>query len=217
MPIQHEGRPHVLYIGRDITARKSAEEVLRASEEQYRAIFNAAADALVLRDAEFRIVDVNPAYEAMSGYGRDEVIGLDRVVANPPETQQHIRALHARALAGETVIHETVRVSKNGKRRDVELRGVPIQYRGKPHVLYIGRDISERKRAEERLRASEEQYRAIFNAAADALVLRDCDARIVDVNPAMMSGYTRDEVINADRWVFASPEQSELAREMFRA
>jgi PAS domain S-box-containing protein len=217
VPIEHEGRPHVLYIGRDITARKSAEEVLRASEEQYRAIFNAAVDALVLRDANFRIVDVNPAYETMSGYTRDEVIGLDRVVANPPETQQHIRALHERALGGETVIHETVRVSKNGKRRDVELRGVPILYRGKPHVLYIGRDISERKRAEERLRASEEQYRAIFNAAADALILRDSEARIVDVNPAFleMSGYTRDEVVNADRWIFALPKHAGLAREMF--
>jgi PAS domain S-box-containing protein len=218
VPIEHEGRPHVLYIGRDITARKSAEQMLRTSEEQYRAIFNAATDALVLRDADFRIVDVNPAYEALSGYARDEVIGLDRVVANPPETEAHMRALHQKALGGETVMVEAVRVSKNGKRRDVELRGVPIQYRGKPHVLYIGRDISERKRAEERLRASEEQYRAIFNAAADALVLRDSEARIVDVNPASleMSGYTRDEVINSNRWVFANPEQAGLAREMFR-
>jgi PAS domain S-box-containing protein len=218
VPMTYGGRPHALYIGRDITARKSAEEVLRASEEQYRAIFNADADALVLRDANFRIVDVNPAYEQMSGYTRDEVIGLDRVVANPPETEGHMRALHARVLAGEPVMVEAVRVSKGGARRDVELRGVPIQYRGKPHVLYIGRDISERKRAEERLRASEEQYRSIFNAAADAFVLRDSDARIVDVNPAMleMSGYTRDEVINANRWIFARPEQSELAREMFR-
>ena len=218
VPIVHEGRPHVLYIGRDITARKSAEQVLRASEEQYRSIFNAAADALVLRDADFRIVDVNPAYEAMSGYTRDEVVGLDRVVANPPEIEGEMRMLHRRALAGEPVMIETLRVRKDGARRDVELRGVPIQYRGAPHVLYIGRDISERKRAEERLRASEEQYRAIFNAAADALVLRDSEARIVDVNPAFleMSGYTRDEVVAPNRWIFASPEQSGLAREMFQ-
>src|SRR5688572_5035401 len=218
VPIVHEGRPHVLYIGRDITARKRAEEMLRANEEQYRAIFNAAADALVLRDADFRIVDVNPAYEQMSGYSREEVIGLDRVVANPPEIETQMRVLHRRSLGGETVTYETVRVSKQGKRRDVELRGVPIQYRGAPHVLYIGRDISERKRAEERLRTSEEQYRAIFNAAADALVLRDGEARVVDVNPAFLeiSGFTRDEVISGTRWFFAGPEQSALAKEMHR-
>jgi PAS domain S-box-containing protein len=216
VPIAHEGRPHVLYIGRDITARKRAEQFLRASEEQYRAIFNAAADALVLRDAGFRIVDVNPAYEQMSGYTRQEVIGLDRVVANPPEIESRMRELHARALRGETVMYETVRVSKDGRKRDVELRGVPMQYRGEPHVLYIGRDISDRKRAEERLIASEEQYRSIFNAAADALVLRDDQARVVDVNPAFLeiSGYTREEVLSGNRWIFAGPEQAPLAREM---
>ena len=218
VPIMHNGRPHVLYIGRDITARKRAEELLRASEEQYRAIFNAAVDGLVLRDAGFRIVDVNPAYETMSGYSRDEVIGLDRLVANPPEAERQLKALHQAALRGEPFVVEAVRVRKDGLRRDVELRGVPMQYRGAPHVLYIGRDISERKRAEESLRASEEQYRSIFNAAADALVLRDAEARVVDVNPAFLeiSGYTRDEVINANRWIFAGPEQTALAREMHR-
>src|SRR5688572_20320564 len=218
VPIVHEGRPHVLYIGRDITARKRAEEMLRANEEQYRAIFNAAADALVLRDADFRIVDVNPAYETMSGYSRDEVIGLDRVVANPAEMSAQLRALHEKALAGETVMVETVRIRKDGTRRDVELRGVAIQFRGQPHVLYVGRDISERKRAEEGLRSSEEQYRSIFNAAADALVLRDAQARVVDVNPAFLeiSGYTREEVLSANRWIFAGPEHSALASEMHR-
>ena len=95
---------------------------------------------------------------------------------------------------------ETVRVRKDGTRRDVELRGVAIQFRGQPHVLYIGRDISERKRAEASLRTSEEQYRSIFNAAADALVLRDSQARVVDVNPAFLeiSGYSREEVIRRE-------------------
>ena len=136
------GMPHVLYVGRDISERKRAEERLRTSEEQYRAIFNAAADALVLRDAEFRIVDVNPAYESLSGYSRDEVVGLDRVVANPPEIERQMKELHRGALAGEPVVVETVRVRKDGAWREVELRGVPIQYRGAPHVLYIGRDIT---------------------------------------------------------------------------
>ena len=218
VPIRHRGQPHVLYIGRDITERRGAEEALRASEEQYRAIFNAAADALVLRDAGFRIVDVNPAYVAMSGYTREEVIGRDRLVAAPREIEAQIRELHARALAGEPVMLETTRVTKAGLRREVELRGVPINFHGEPHVLYIGRDIGERKRAEAALRDSEEQYRAIFNAAADALVLRDDQARVVDVNAAMtsLSGWTREEVIGDRRWIFARPEASDLALEMHR-
>ena len=51
---------------------------IERSEEQYRAIFNAAADSMVLRDADFRVVDVNPAYEAMSGCTREEAVGTRR-------------------------------------------------------------------------------------------------------------------------------------------
>jgi len=217
VPIEYGGSPHVLYVGRDITARYAAEKALRASEEQYRAIFNAAADAFVLRDADFRIVDVNAAYVALSGYSRDEVIGVDHVVANPLENSR-IRALHERALGGEAIVLETQRVPKHGVPIDVELRGVPMRYRGQPHVLYIGRDISQRKRAEAILRASEEQYRSIFNATTDALVLRDDQARVVDVNPAFLeiSGYTREEVVNDQRWIFAGPSMSVLAKDMHR-
>jgi len=218
VPVRHQGKPHVLYVGRDIGARRRVEEALRASEEQYRAIFNASADAIVLRDAEFRIVDVNPAYETMSGYRRDEVIGVDRVIANPPEMNEPIKALHKRALAGETVSLETRSASRDGRPSDFELRGFPMQYRGRPHVLWIGRDISARKRTEEALRSSEEQYRAIFNACADALVLRDARARIVDVNRALVeiSGYSREEVLNQDRFLFVVPEDVALATAMHR-
>ena len=87
------------------------------------------------------------------------MIGRDHVVANPPEVEERIRALHLKALAGEPVMLETVRMAKDGSRRDVELRGVPILHRGEPHVLYIGRDISERKRAEEQRAQLEAQLR----------------------------------------------------------
>jgi PAS domain S-box-containing protein len=216
VPVQHRGKPHVLYIGRDIGERKLAEEALRASEEQYREIFHASLDGMILRDADFCVVDVNPAYERLSGYSRADVLGKNRVVANPPEMNEPIKALHQRALAGEAVMLETQSANKDGSRFELELRGVPIQYRGRPHVLYIGRDISERKRAEEALRASEEQYRSIFNATSDALVLRDAEARVVDVNAAFLaiSGYSRDEVVNETRWFFADTEMSPLAKKM---
>ena len=176
-----------IFVGhlRDITERRRADQALRDSEEQYRAIFNASADALVLRDADFSIVDVNATYEAMSGYPRAEVLGVDRVLANPPEVMATIRALHEKALAGADRSRSRPQLlRRDGQRYDLELRGVPIQHRGQPHVLYIGRDITQGKRAERALRDSEEQYRAIFNASADALVLRDAEFRAVEVNPA---------------------------------
>ena len=200
VPIQYRGAPHVLYIGRDITARKAAEDGLRASEEQYRAIFNASADALVLRDADFRLVDVNPAYEAMSGKRRSEVIGQTALTVSARDVSAERLQLHAVALGGKPIHFETDGRRPDGTPFVLEVRGVPISYGGKPHVLYIGRDITEGKLAERALRASGEQYRAIFNATTDALVLRDADFRIVDVNTAYeaTSGRRREEVIGLE-------------------
>ena len=117
-----------------------------------------------------------------------------------------IRALHEQALAGEPIRLETELLRRDGERYDLELRGVPVLHRGEPHVLYIGRDMTQGKRAERALRNSEEQYRAIFNASADGLVVRDAGYRAVDVNPAYleMSGYTRDEVLSATRVLTAA-------------
>ena len=113
-------------------------------------------------------------------------------------------------LAGEPMVVETERTRKDGRRFELELRGVPVQYRGKPHVLYIGRDISERKRAEEALRVSEEQYRSIFNASQDAMVLRDADFRVVDVNDAYVAvtGFSREETVGQDRVLGNDPPSS---------
>ena len=218
VPVAHDGRPHVLYVGRDITERKAAEGRLRASEEQYRAIFNASGDALVLRDADFRIVDVNPAYEALSGHRREDVIGCAELTMRVPEANADRRELHARALASEKLHLETEARRRDGTRFLLEVQAVPISHQGKPHVLYVGRDITGRKAAEERLRASEEQYREIFNSIDEALVLRDTDFRIVDVNRAyeLMSGLSRDEVIGAPGLTFSSPENREMRLALHR-
>jgi PAS domain S-box-containing protein len=142
------GERRILAFVRDVTERRQAEQALRASEEQYRAIFNAVDDALVLRDAEFRVVDVNPAFLEMTGRAREEAIGADRVITNPPEANALFRELHARALAGAPIHVETDGMRKDGSRFQLEVRGLPIRYQGRPHVLFIGRDISARKRAE---------------------------------------------------------------------
>ena len=218
VPMRYQGRPHLLFVARDISERKRAEMALRASEEQYRAIFNAAADALVLRDADFRIVEINDTYMAMTERTRDEVIGADRVIANPGAVDLRFRALHRAVLAGESGAIETQLLRKDGTHFEVEVRAVPIRYRGTPHVLYMGRDITARKRAEEALRASEEHYRAIFNATADALVLWDSRLRRVDVNPAYerMLGYTRAEVLGEEFERIYTPDYAERRLELVR-
>jgi PAS domain S-box-containing protein len=196
------GQRRVMSIARDITERKTAEEALRASEEQYRAIFNASADAMVLWDSQFRRVDVNPAYESMYGWTRHEIIG--RGFDFPEFSPEHKRLrqeLVQRALDGETCHAEHEVIGKDGRHFDAEVHAIPFRHSGQPHVLVIARDITERKRAEEALRASEEQYRAVFHASTDALILWNSRSERVDVNPAYerMYGYRRDEVLAGAR------------------
>ena len=132
----------------DIDARKRAEEALRTSEEQYRAIFNAAADAFVLRDANARVIDVNPAFLEISGYTREEVLEGKRWIFALPEMSTLAREMHRRVIAGESVQFEIKARRKDGTPLDIEMRAVPIRYRGQPHALGMARDITARKQAE---------------------------------------------------------------------
>jgi len=218
LPITHTGKPHVLAIARDITERKAAEAALRASEEQYRTIFEVATDSLQLLDAQCRVVDVNPAYERMYGRRRSDVVGkgLDDLVPEPFRAER--LALVRRALAGEVAEVQTQGVRSDGTVFDLEVRTIPFQHRGQPHVLGIARDITERKRAEERLRASEEQYRAIFAASADAMVLRDEQMRVVDVNPAFLAlvQRPREDIVGHAHPAFVIAPERETAEELLR-
>ncbi|HTL25295.1 MAG TPA: PAS domain S-box protein [Burkholderiales bacterium] len=215
VPMMHQGRPHVLYVSRDVTERRTAEARLRASEEQYRAIFNASADAMIIWDRDYRRVDVNPAFERIYGWTREEVVGRGFEIFSLAES--HIaprRELVRRALAGETCRAELAGLDKSGRAIVTEIHVVPFQHRGEPHALAIGRDVTERKAAEEHLRASEEQYRSIFNASADSLVLRDADFTVVDVNLAYeaMSGRPRAEALGRRDLTMSSPEMNAHVR-----
>ena len=214
--VEIAGTPHIFVATREITERKAAEERLRTSEEQYRSIFDATTDSLVLRDAGFRIVDVNPAYERLGGHRREDVVGSTELTLQVPELNEDRRRLHTRAIAGEAFHVESEARRKDGSRFLLEVYGVPMVYRGQPHVLYVGRDITDRRAAEDRLRASEEQYRAIFNASADSLVLRDAGFRIVDVNAAYeaMSGRTRAEAVGRMDLTMSNPALTARIRAM---
>jgi PAS domain S-box-containing protein len=191
--------------------RMRADEALRAREEQYRAIFNGSADALMLWNSSLRRVDVNPAYERIYGYSREEVLGGAYLEAPSPEEAERRRGMVRRTLAGEPWHAELESVRKNGERVQVEVRTIPIQYSGEPHVLAIVRDVTERKRAEAAVRASEEQYRSIFNASVDGMLLWDANHHIVDVNEAFldMHGYRRDELVGLAQPVFIPGEMQE--------
>jgi PAS domain S-box-containing protein len=153
------GKPRVLAFVRDITERKHSEEALRASEEQYRTIFNASVDALMVKDEAHRIVDVNDAYLEMHGYSREAVIGRHCAEFIPPETHKECDRLQTEILSGLPRHVETRSQRADGSAFDVEMHGVPMQYRGRPHALVMLRDLTESKRAERARAELEAQLR----------------------------------------------------------
>ncbi len=142
------GHDRILSLARDIDDRKVAEEALVASEEQYRAMFNASIDGLALWDAAGELVDTNPALWRMYGYGEPDPSALRHSEwAGPSYPAEFIAAV----AAGEPRDRDIRTVRKDGSVMEIELHGIPMQYRGQPHVLTIARDVTDKKRAAEEL------------------------------------------------------------------
>jgi PAS domain S-box-containing protein len=159
----------------DIDERKRAAEALgaseaalRASEEQYHAMFNASIDGLALWNATGEIVDTNPALLRMYGYRDGELSSLPPgSYAGPCYHRDFLRAV----AAGQPMHSEVSDVRRDGTPLELEVHAIPMQYQGEPHVLTIARDITDKKRsAEELARQRESLYQREKLAALGSLL-----------------------------------------------
>jgi PAS domain S-box-containing protein len=199
----------VCTIATDITERKRSDEALRVSEASYRAIFDAAEDAIFVLDIKTAlIVDANPRACAVFGYTLDEMRCVDASTLGSgevPYTSDAAMAQFARAVAGEEMRLEWHGKAKDGTLRWFEVCGKRVTIAGVDRILSLLHDITDRKAAEEALIASEEQYRAMFNASIDGLALWNEAGEIVETNPALrrIFGYDGEEefaALPARRW-----------------
>src|SRR5207245_2119247 len=166
---------------KDIAERKRAEEALKESVARYRAILESAMDAVITTTQEGRIVEFNPAAEAMFGCTRDAVIGkemAEQVI--PPSLRERHHIGMARYLAsGTTSIIgrriEIIAMRTGGMEFPVELTVTQVGQEGKPLFMAFIRDITERKLAELALHESEERFRLMISHASDAIFYLDLD------------------------------------------
>jgi PAS domain S-box-containing protein len=164
-PIEHLG------VFRDVTERRRGEEAIRESEARYRSVFDNANDSILTFTLEGVVTSVNRAYERLTDWTRDELIGLNWDVLIAPVDRERMADRTRRALAGEKLPSqfEVRTLCKDGRvvplegrtRMQRDLDGRPTGFQG------IYRDITERKQAEEALRESEERYRAMFAEAQE--------------------------------------------------
>jgi len=170
----------------DITDLREIEEALRASEERFRGTFENAAVGIVHRDATGRFLRVNEKFCAIVGYSREELLQKTiRDVTHPDDLAVSIDAFTA-LWQGES---PTFGLEKRYLRKDGSLvwgelfASLQRDAAGKPaYDIGIINDISERKRLEEELRASEERQRLILDNAHDAFIAMSPDGLIAEWN-----------------------------------
>jgi PAS domain S-box-containing protein len=185
--------------GRDITEQKAAEEALRKSEEKFREITERSPVAIyIIQSGKF--VYVNPNLAKETGYSREEILGklAPQDLIHRDDVARLMATLGERAMGkiqGEGVEYRGVR--KDGSLVHIEAHGMLIEYQGRPAVMGTLLDITERKRAENGLRESEEQRRAILQTAMDGYLLCDLSGRLLEVNGSYcrMSGYSEQELL----------------------
>ncbi len=177
----------VVSAGRSLVERQRSQRELRIEKAQLERLFNSSPEAVVLLDNEDRVQRVNPKFEELFGYSAAEADGrpINDLIA-PEEERAEASSLTASVTLGETVHVEAVRRRKDGSPVQVSILGTPIHTEAGQVAIYgIYRDITQRKRAEEALRASEERY---------ALAARGAGAGLWDWD------LLRDRVFYSPRW-----------------
>jgi PAS domain S-box-containing protein len=188
---------------------KQAEEQLREKEEQYRSIFEATTDGLAIVDLEDgRMVEVNSAQCRIHGYAYEEMIGMLPSVTVHPDYLYLVDEALQTFQAGKQFHAQGVALRKDGTTFHFEANLTPFLYKGKPHILSMTRDITERVEAEQQLHEKEMQYRGIFEATSDGLIIADLNGVIVEANPAACSiyGYSGKELLGLSPTALTHPD-----------
>jgi PAS domain S-box-containing protein len=187
---------------------------VRASEGRFRTFVDNATDAFFLLDDDWTVLDVNRQACDVLGYSREELIGKHKSDFDVGLDDTAIQRLKQRAVAGEALTFETCHRRKDGTSFPVEVRLSQFEQGGR-RFLCLVRDITERKRAEDELRASEERFRSVVDHATDGFFLFDEHQAILDVNKQACEslGYSREEMIGMHPRDFdAALDQASFAR-----
>ena len=176
----------IVGVGRDISERKQAEEMLRQSEERFAKAFHSSPAPLVISDiATGRFIDVNARWVEMLGHGKEEQIGRTSrevgIWADPRQRDSAIQILYAEGSFKEFPIEF---LTKTGEVRSSLWSAEIITLQGREVMLSLIFDYTERMRAEEALRASEKLYRSVIDNIHDVFYRTDAQGRLTMLSPS---------------------------------
>jgi PAS domain S-box-containing protein len=204
----------------DVTERRRAEQLLREKEQQLSLIFDNVSDVLfylaVEADDRFRFVSVNKVFLQATSLSEDQIIGKEvREVIREPAHELVLGKYHEAIHQGRTATWEEISVYPSGKKYgEVSVTPVFDAAGHCTHLVGTVHDATEHRIAQERIRASEEKYRAYFDNSMDAILLTSPDGSIEAANPAacQMLERTEAEIIQAGRAGLVDTSDPRLAR-----
>jgi PAS domain S-box-containing protein len=202
-PITIADKMYLSCIFTDTTERKRMEEALRRSEEYFRSLIENAQDAVVIVAGDGTISYGSPSIERMLGYKPEELISADALFsfAHPDDIPKVVDTFTNFAENGNASECIELRIRhKDGSWRVVEaVANNLLENRAIKGIVVNWRDVTERKKAEEFLRESEERFRAIFDNSIDGILVTDLETKsLYTCNKAMcqMLGYNLEEIGN---------------------
>ena len=196
-----DGSPLILEVDSDITVQRQAERKLQDVSLYTRSLLEAALDPLVTISAEGKITDVNEPSIRATGRSRQELVGSDfsDYFTEPDKARTGYLQVFAK---GHVRDYPLAIRHKSGKVMDVLYNaGVYRNEAGEIQgVFAAARDVTERKRYEERLHAASLYSRSLLESSLDPLVTISADGRITDVNEATVqaTGCSREELVGSD-------------------
>lgn len=198
----------VIHVSRNIMARKAAEiERMKLSTAVEK-----AADMVVITDRSGVIEYVNPAFETVTGYTREEAIGkTPRILKSGIHDEEFYRELWQTVLAGDIYRNVFINRKKNGELYYDECTITPMRNERNviTHFIATAKVITDRIMAENALRESEERMRTITEMAASAIVMMDPLGAVSFWNPAAerLFGYSKEEALGSDLHKIIVPQQ----------
>ncbi|BCK87877.1 hypothetical protein MIZ01_1674 [Sideroxyarcus emersonii] len=195
----------LLGIYEDITERREVEKNLKL----FRALLDNSSDAIeVLDPVTLRFLDVNETECGDLGYSRDELLAMRISDIDQGFDEGSGKLIEKQIQSTEGARFDSMHRRKDGSTFPVEV-SAKLVVLDKPYLLSIARDITERKRAEAKLRESEEKFRAIFDHARDGIIVMDVDERSVKFSNSSMEqmlGYGPGELIGLNMAKLHPPE-----------
>jgi len=212
------GEPSVMVVFRDISRRKETEETLRYREARFRSLVQNSSDITMVVGPDGTALFVSPSLARILGHRAEDILGLNTFDFVHPDDLGPVRSTFAQIAQGTiTPAPRQLRI-RNAEGAWIWVEGVATNMLDDPDVEGIvinARDISERKRAEEALRESEENWRSLTENSPDYIMLLDREGIIQFVNHTVPD-LDRSEVIGTPVYDYVPPEFHATMEACFR-